>query len=358
MAVARYKCRSWLCPRRPHEYEWEQSYFFGYSAHVKSAGASIFQHAPIKFDIPYEAALRSRRCVFMNMYSPFLFFTLSIKRWINVHDMLFMSLSAVKLILIRWFMWEAPFKCKELWVSHRRQAPSTHVRAHACVFERNNKSSRVLWTPRRLWALLPSRFSRFFADGVCAQVCVFGEAASHICKRFSKPTVDVFWTVSLKCLRLGPIVKKRQKRKKTQCRPGVGKHLLASRRLFCEGKEDLEVAWKDKKTCTETFSPDAAGNLPEWGLRFSFHLCGERTAGRMDVHLADNYNPLKANKGAVFLLQQEMSQIRRWCQLLLHHDWLPDDTGLRLCTTAWGLAGRRSEQGSHQSCGRCQLCAG
>lgn len=35
----------------------------------KSAAASIFQRAPIKFDIPYEAALGSQWCVFMNMYS-------------------------------------------------------------------------------------------------------------------------------------------------------------------------------------------------------------------------------------------------------------------------------------------------
>lgn len=128
--------------------------------------------------------------------------------------------------------------------------------------------------------------------------------------------------------------------------------------FFSEGKEDLEVAWKDKKTCTETFSPEAAGNLPGWGLRFSFHLCGGRTPGWVDVHLADNYNPLKANKGAVFLLRQKMSQIRRQCQLLLHRDWLPGEAGLHLRTTAWGLAGRRSGQGSHQSCVCCQLYAG
>ena len=32
-----------------------------------SAGASIFQHAPIKFDILYEAVLGCHWCVFMNM---------------------------------------------------------------------------------------------------------------------------------------------------------------------------------------------------------------------------------------------------------------------------------------------------
>lgn len=37
--------------------------------YFKSAGTSIFQHAPIKFDILYEAALRRQWCVFMNMYS-------------------------------------------------------------------------------------------------------------------------------------------------------------------------------------------------------------------------------------------------------------------------------------------------
>lgn len=36
---------------------------------------------------------------------------------------------------------------------------------------------------------------------------------------------------------------------------------------------DLEVWWKDKKTCMKTSSPKTAGKLPEWGLRFKFHLC-------------------------------------------------------------------------------------
>lgn len=60
-----------------------------------------------------------------------------------------------------------------------------------------------------------------------------GERDSHICKRFSKSTVDVLWTVSLKCPRLWPVIK-------MPSHPGVRKHLLASQRL-CEGKEDLEV---------------------------------------------------------------------------------------------------------------------
>lgn len=45
-----------------NEATWDIVYF-------KLAGTSIFQHAPIKFDILYEAALSSQWCVFMNMYS-------------------------------------------------------------------------------------------------------------------------------------------------------------------------------------------------------------------------------------------------------------------------------------------------
>lgn len=37
--------------------------------YLKSAGASIFQHAPIKSDTWYEAVLGNQWCVFMNMYS-------------------------------------------------------------------------------------------------------------------------------------------------------------------------------------------------------------------------------------------------------------------------------------------------
>lgn len=57
------------------------------------------------------------------------------------------------------------------------------------------------------------------------------------------------------------------------------------------------------------------------------------------MHLADNYNPLKANKRAIVLFQQETSQIQRQRRLLLPRDWLPTDAGLRLRTTAWGLSG-------------------
>lgn len=78
-----------------------------------------------------------------------------------------------------------------------------------------------------------------------------------------------------------------------------------------------------------------------------------RQDGRTDVHLADNYNPLKANKRAIVLFQQEMSPIRR--RLLLPRDW-PADGGLPLRTTAWGLVGQRSEQGSLQSRVCCELC--
>lgn len=50
----------------------------------------------------------------------------SIKHWINVHDVLFTSLSVVKLILISWFIWEAQIKYKELWMSHRHKAMSPY----------------------------------------------------------------------------------------------------------------------------------------------------------------------------------------------------------------------------------------
>lgn len=40
------------------------------------------------------------------------FFTVSIKHWINDHDMLFTSLNVVQLILISWFIREDRIQCK------------------------------------------------------------------------------------------------------------------------------------------------------------------------------------------------------------------------------------------------------
>lgn len=110
--------------------------------YVKSAGTSIFQHAPIKFDILYEAPLRKPVvCVYEYVF----LFTVSIRHWINVHDMLFMSLSAVKLILISWFIWERlRLSVKSCASPFGHEAPSPYVRP--CAFCRNNKSSHTLYT--------------------------------------------------------------------------------------------------------------------------------------------------------------------------------------------------------------------
>lgn len=54
----------------------------------KSATASIIQRAPIKFDIPYAAALGSQRCVFMNMYSFYCVnYVLDKRPWYAFHEL-------------------------------------------------------------------------------------------------------------------------------------------------------------------------------------------------------------------------------------------------------------------------------
>lgn len=81
---------------------------------------------------------------------------------------------------------------------------------------------------------------------------------------------------------------------------------------------------------------------------------------RTDVHLADNYNPLKANKCGGVLFQHELSRCRGW-RRLFPSDWSPADerqTSASDSTTASGLAGQRSGPGSHQSCIRCELYMG
>lgn len=166
--------------------------------------------------------------------------------------MLFMSLSVVKLILIRWFIWEAPFKCKELCMSHRPKAAGPYVRL--CVFCRNNKSSHMLYTSELFSLSAQISLPHFQGEK---------KKKNHTSVRHFQSTADVLWTMSLKPLRLWPVLK-------MPSYPGVGKHLLESRRL-CEGKEDLEVSWKDKETCMKTSSPKTAGNLLEWGLGFIFH---------------------------------------------------------------------------------------
>lgn len=143
-------------------------------------------------------------------------------------------------------------------------------------------------------------------------------------------------------------------------RPGVGKHLLASWRLFAREKRIWKWHEKTRKPAWRPFHPKPRESFQneDYG---SASICAAdgrkagRTDGRTDVHLADNYNPLKANKRAIVLFQQEMSPIRRRCRLLLPRDW-PADGGLPLRTTVWGLAGQRSEQGSLQSRVCCELC--
>ena len=118
---------------------------------------------------------------------------------------------------------------------------------------------------------------------------------THICNTFPKLMADVLWTVSLKIPRLWPAIK-------MPSYPGVRRHWLDSQRLWW-GKEDLEVSWKDKKTCMKTSSPKTAGKLPEWGIRVP-----HPSVWRTDEYLADNYNPLKANKSTIVLFQHEVSQ--------------------------------------------------
>lgn len=161
-------------------------------------------------------------------------FTVSIKHWINVHDMLFTSLSVVKLILISWFIWEAEIKCKELWTSHRHKATGSHVRVCVCFLGIINRLT--CFTLQICSALALSGFA-------CQHSQEEEKKKSHICKTFPKSMVDVLWTVSLKHPRLRPVIK-------MPSYPGVRRHLLDSQRL-CEGKEDLEVSRKDKKNVHE-----------------------------------------------------------------------------------------------------------
>lgn len=68
---------------------------------------------------------------------------------------------------------------------------------------------------------------------------------------------------------------------------------------------------------------------------------------RADVYLADNYNPFKANKSTILLFQHEGSQAG-----LLLPDWLSGDERQKetsVPATVSGLAGHRSNLGSHQS---------
>lgn len=162
-------------------------------------------------------------CVFMNMYSS----TVSIKHWINVHDMLFISLSTVKLILISWFIWEAEISFKELWMSHRHE-DRDHMWDCVCFVGIINRLT--CFTLQSCSALAHRRLACQHSRGQ--------KINSHICNTFKELVADVLWTVSLKHPRLWSVIW-------MPSSPGVRRHLVDSQRL-CEGKEDLEVSWKDR----------------------------------------------------------------------------------------------------------------
>lgn len=80
---------------------------------------------------------------------------------------------------------------------------------------------------------------------------------------------------------------------------------------------------------------------------------------RTDEYLADNYNPLKANKGTIMLFQNEVSQagadagsLSLW---LAVHWWEVDILSTAPApTTTTGLGGQKSDLGSHQSHIQCE----
>lgn len=168
-----------------------------------------------------------------------------------------MGLSVTKLILIRWIIWEALLKFKD-----SVRLLSARLRAHVsdCTFFVGiincptglRLHSLVLLGRDAEWKCLPQTKTK---------------STSHICETFVKAIADLLWTMPLKHPRSWPVLK-------TLSCSGVRKHLLDPQREW--GGVGLELWWKDKKMCMKTSSPKTAGKLPEWGLRFKFHLCDEQ----------------------------------------------------------------------------------